>query len=137
MPCVVCGGDHAVQDHPIAVGDRIWVGTSLYMSHGEDDFIGGRATVASVKDGMNGGVMEPFVTVAERPGTSYNWRYLAERQDELAERHGDEPAHAAPDSRPEFNEFAGPGDFVSETTFDRDGNPHTSSHTLGPDEHIR
>lgn len=136
MSCVICGEDHASAEHPVATGDLIWVGTSLYLSHGEDDFVGGRARVTSVKDSMSAGVMEPFITIAERPGTSYNWSILAERQDELASQHGDAVAHGEPDTRPEFNEWAGPGDFVSETTFDRDGNPNRTSRVLGPGEHI-
>lgn len=92
------------QSYP-SVGDTIYIGTSLFMSHGRDDFIGGRATVARVSPGMSAGRTVPFVEVEERPGWSSNWEVLAQRQEKLREQFGDKRAHADPDMRPEFNEI--------------------------------
>jgi signal peptidase II len=89
-------------------GDVIYVDTELYLSHGVDDFRGGKATVSQVKDEMLGGRAVPFVEVAENPGSFYNWEYLAEKQPALAAEFGDARAHPIPDYRPEFNELGIP-----------------------------
>lgn len=89
-------------------GDVIYVDTELYLSHGVDDFRGGKATVSQVKDETLGGLGGPFVEVAENPGSFYNWEYLAEKQAELAAKFGDARAHPIPDYRPEFNELGIP-----------------------------
>lgn len=88
-------------------GDQIYVDTELYLSHGEDDFRGGRATVIAVRTGVSQGRQVPFVEVAENPGSSYNWELLAAKQAALAAKFGDRRAHADPDSRPEFNDGGG------------------------------
>ena len=88
------------------VGDDIYVGTSLYLSHGEDDFCGGLAQVVEVLEGLRGGGTIDFGQLKERPGISFNWeQYLAQRQEELKERFGSDRAHPDPDYRPEFNRW--------------------------------
>lgn len=79
------------------VGDKIYVDSHGFIGHGEDDVQGGLATVVTSELGMSGGKMVPFVTVAEYPGVSYNWEFLAELQAELKEEFGDEVAHPDPD----------------------------------------
>lgn len=138
VACAVCGSEgHSTKDHPLVPGETIYVGTALFLSHGEDDFIGGKATVKSVRPGISGGKPALYVAVKENAGTEYNWEFLAEKQAKLRAEHGDRVAHAAPDYTPEFNEFAGPGDTVTETRYDtRTGTPQTTTRTLGPGEHI-
>lgn len=87
------------------VGDEIYVPTSLHMSHGRDDVEGGLAKVTSVKPGISGGKTVSFVTVAEHPGVSYNWEFLAPEQEKLKKDFGEGRAHPDPDHREEFNEW--------------------------------
>jgi hypothetical protein len=86
-------------------GDVIYVDTSLYLSHGRDDFCGGLAEVIEVKAGISAGDSTPFVRLAQEPDTLHNWPYLAAKQKELRERFGKNWAHPDPDNRPEFNEW--------------------------------
>jgi len=86
------------------VGDVIYVPTDLYLTHGVDDFHGGRAQVVEVKDEISAGLKQPFVRVKENPDTLYNWTYLGRQQEELKKKFGDQKAHLDPDNRPEFNE---------------------------------
>lgn len=95
------------------VGQEIYVGSQMYMSHGEDDFAGGKATIDSVKEVVNGGKPDYCVTIKERPGHGYYWRHLESQQAEYAKRFGDRVAHSDPDTRPEFNCWATPGDIVT------------------------
>lgn len=81
-------------------GDDVYVPSSLYLSHGEDDFRGGLCRIVAVRE-RNGAI---FVEVAEEPGTWHAWAYLVEHQDEWRERYGDERGRPDPDLRPEFNE---------------------------------
>jgi hypothetical protein len=90
---------------PVKVGDRIYVETWAYLSHGRDDVIGGLATVIRVDREQPSGEERVFVEVAEHPGCSYNWEYLSARQEELKQRFGDQVAHPDPDWRAEFNEW--------------------------------
>ena len=90
------------------VGQKIYVDTDLYLSHGLDDFEGGIAVISKV-------VKDPdlpknhhnhlMVGIKERPGTLYNWRYLKEKQEQLKERFKENKAHPIPDDRPEFNRW--------------------------------
>lgn len=79
------------------VGDKIYVETHLYISHGADDVVGGVATVESVEIGVSAGDPTPFVSVVEHPGNSYNWEMLAERQAALKKEFGQQKAHPDPD----------------------------------------
>ncbi|HOG38261.1 MAG TPA: hypothetical protein PLD95_02200 [bacterium] len=87
-------------------GDKIYVPTSLYLGHGMDDFVGGLATVSKVEtcdDLPEDHYNHYMIEIEERPGTSYNLRYLLEYQNEWEEKYGDAIAHPDPDDRPEFN----------------------------------
>ena len=78
------------------VGDTIYVKTSLYIDHGADDVLGGKATVTRVEKDRNG---DWFVSVKEHPGNSYNWSYLGPRQAELKKKYGRRHARSDPDYR--------------------------------------
>jgi hypothetical protein len=82
------------------VGQKIYVPTSLYLSHGLDDFEGGIATITKIEKDYN-----LMVGIKEQPGTLYNWKYLLEKQEELKKRFGKRKAHPDPDDRPEFNRW--------------------------------
>ena len=90
---------------PPKVGDTIYVDSAWYLSHGEDDFEGGRVTVSSVRVDTSAGEPTWFVSITERPGHSYNWAILKERQAELAAEFGDKKGHPDPDNDPEFNRW--------------------------------
>jgi len=77
------------------VGDHIYVDTSLFVTHGEDDFIGGLCRVCSVKDFM--------IEVEEDPGAFYNWHSLREEQESLKKQFGNKRGYKKRDHRDEFN----------------------------------
>ena len=90
------------------IGSKIYVPTSLYLGHGMDDFAGGLATVESIEmsDSLPPDHSNYYmVTIEERPGTSYNLRYLLDHQSEWKETYGDKMSHPDPDDRPEFNRW--------------------------------
>ena len=87
------------------VGNVIYLNTQLHLSHGIDDFRGGKATVTKVFMDVSGGKPTPFIETAEDPGARYNWEILAEAQAQLAAKFGDSWAHPDPDYRPEFNDL--------------------------------
>ena len=87
-------------------GEKIYVGTNIYVYRGEDDFIGGLATISEVeysKTLPKSHFNHVFIKILERPGTSYNWKPLLEKQKEYKELYGDKIARQDPDLRPEFN----------------------------------
>lgn len=85
-------------------GDEIHVPTALYMSHGADDFLGGKARVSRVTVDISAGQPTLFVSIEERPGSRYNWAVLSEEQSRLATQLGDRrSSRPDPDYRPEFN----------------------------------
>lgn len=87
-----------------AVGDEIYVPSALYLSHGEDDVLGGLATVSSVQSERHGNRTVHKVTVKELPSRGYYWENgLAEEQEELKQRFGNGRARPDPDTSPEFN----------------------------------
>ena len=89
------------------VGQDIYVGTSLYVYRGADDFHGGLCKITHVNYSTT---LPPdhnnycFVRIAERPGTSYNWKSLLEKQAEYKERFGETRGFPDPDNDPEFND---------------------------------
>ncbi len=88
----------------IKIGDVIYVDTALYLSHGVDDFVGGKATVSKVYEQMSGGEITTFVKIVESPHTGFNWgQYLSKEQERLADKFGETNAHSDPDYREEFN----------------------------------
>jgi len=82
------------------VGDLVYVDTSLFVTHGEDDFIGGLCEVISVE---TYGEDNHRISVKEDPDTSHSWEYLAEMQDKLKKEFGKKRGYQRPDTRPEFN----------------------------------
>lgn len=87
------------------VGDIIYVGSAYYLSHGMDDFEGGKAKISKVYKSMSAGKMVDFVEVEENPGCSYNWEFLRQEQDKLQKQFGEQIAHPDPDDREEFNRW--------------------------------
>jgi hypothetical protein len=79
------------------VGDKIYVPTSLHMSRGSDDVLGGLAIVSKVKMGISGGEETPFVSVKEHPNKGYNWKFLSEKQKALKKEFGKQIARPDPD----------------------------------------
>jgi hypothetical protein len=75
------------------VGQQIYVPTSLYIDHGEDDVIGGRATISLVEKQDN----YVWIHVKELPGRTYNLEYLLERQEDLKKEFGRKKAYPDPD----------------------------------------
>jgi len=90
------------------VKQEIYVPTSLYLSHGEDDFVGGLAIISKVQKNEKFGKEHPnyiLVEVEEDPGTLYNWTWLLEKQESLKREFGNKRAFKDPDYRPEFNRW--------------------------------
>lgn len=75
-------------------GDKIYVGSSYYIDHGEDDFDGGICTIKSVRRDDTGHI---FVGVKERPGIETNYEYLMEYQDKWKKEYGDRKGEMNPD----------------------------------------
>lgn len=84
------------------IGDKIYVDSHYYISHGSDDVEGGIATVS--------GVDKTFVETEEHPGHAYNWKFLGPEQEGLKKKFGASKAHACPDIDTPFIEE---GDFVN------------------------
>jgi hypothetical protein len=83
------------------IGNIVYVPTALYLSHGRDDIQGGKATISNIDNRGN----YLMVSVAELPGRSYNWDYLAENQEKWASEYGGIWAHPDPDEDPQFNQW--------------------------------
>jgi hypothetical protein len=79
-------------------GDELYVWSSLFIDHGEDDVCGGLAVVKKIdhrpvpKNSVNDYMVE-FVGI----NRGYNLTILLEEQDKLAEEYGDRLAHECPD----------------------------------------
>lgn len=86
-------------------GDIIYINSSLFLADGEDDIVGGLATVVEVEERASAGRVVPFVRVEENPGAWYNWEYLEPQQEELEKYFRDSWAYRDPDYRPEFNHW--------------------------------
>lgn len=78
------------------VGDKIYIRGAMFISHGEDDYCGGIATVSKVSD-------DGFVSVLEVPNWSFGWISLEKDQEKLKKQYGDQKAHPDPDYSPESN----------------------------------
>ena len=99
-----------------SVGDEIYVPSALYVSHGEDDILGGCAIVESIKKEKHGNEIVHGVTVQELPSRTYYWENgLAEEQEGLRERFGSQRARPDPDEREEFNS----GSFITQDVIRR------------------
>lgn len=89
------------QDDIPKVGDQIYLDTSLYVTHGMDDFIGGLCEVEFVKVEASG----IFIAVKEDPGAFYAWKYLSVQQKKLNKEFGTKRGYHKSDFRKEFNEL--------------------------------
>jgi hypothetical protein len=88
------------------VGDVIYVPTALYLSHGADDFTGGKALVTDVHCTYVNGGLEPVIEIRERPNRGYYWKTtIGEQQEKLAEEYGDNWSHPSPDMHPDANRW--------------------------------
>ena len=65
------------------VGDQIYLDSEFYVTHGEDDFIGGPCTITYVS-----GDKPPFwIQIEENRGT-FTWRYDKKEQECLKRKFG-------------------------------------------------
>jgi hypothetical protein len=89
------------------VGDLIYIPTSLFLDHGEDDIAGGLATIKKIERNKRNKstnlINTIFVEFKEITG-SYNWHVLLEEQKEHQKQYGKKVAHPDPDDRTQFNE---------------------------------
>lgn len=90
-------------------GNKIYVGTSLYLSHGADDFEGGIATITKVEVDKHcvNKYNRIMVGIKERPGHLYNYIYLMENQAKWKKEFGKQKAHPDPDNSPSSNDDGG------------------------------
>ena len=80
------------------VGDQIYIDSAFYLTHGEDDFVGGLCTITYVE-----GDEPPFwIQIAEDRG-KFTWSYIEEEQEMLKKKFGTSRGHRRPDDREEFN----------------------------------
>jgi hypothetical protein len=79
-------------------GDILYVNSSCYIDHGEDDVAGGKATVKRVlKPGENPYVYYPAVEFHGLPGRYYNLESILKDQSKLERTFKDKLAHEDPD----------------------------------------
>lgn len=88
-----------------SVGDILYVPSMLYLSHGADDFHGGKCTISRVIAGGN--PLDPYVEIAEWPGVEIRYVPLFKEQKKLKIEYGNAVGHLCPDYRPEFNDDPG------------------------------
>lgn len=82
------------------IGDSIYVPSSLYLSHGRDDFAGGKATIDKITPSKNvpeDNINYLFIGIKERPGHGYNWQILLRDQEKLKKQYKGKIAHPDPD----------------------------------------
>jgi hypothetical protein len=79
------------------IGQKIYVGSSFYIGHGEDDFVGGICTINKIENGIGKSANEYYVGIKERQYHSYNYNYLLEHQEEWKEQYGDQIGRPDPD----------------------------------------
>jgi hypothetical protein len=82
-------------------GDIVYIDSSLRLSHGVDDRVGGKVTVDQVKCEYG----QVWITLKEFPVTSCNWGFLEPLQDYFKECFEETWARRDPDLRPEFNQW--------------------------------
>lgn len=86
---------------PVKVGQDIYLGTEMFLSHGADDFLGGLCKVIEVRKEYE----NIWVSVAETKG-GYNWTsFLAENQEKWRKEYGTRRGRPDPDLKPEFNQW--------------------------------
>ena len=79
-------------------GDILYIPSSLYIDHGEDDVQGGKATVREVIYKSCGNSYNDYmVTFHEVPGVQYNLTHVLENQPRWSKVYGEQWAHPDPD----------------------------------------
>jgi hypothetical protein len=87
-------------------GDKIYLPTTLHVSHGVDDFQGGLCTVAATRRQKAGDREVTYVEVEEDLGRWVLWEtYLEPKQEEWKKAFGERRGKPDPDTRPEFNRW--------------------------------
>lgn len=81
------------------IDDEIYIDTSIYVTHGEDDFIGGICTITYVEETRP---QHYWIEIAEDRGR-FSWKYDKEEQEQLKAKFGASRGHRRPDFREEFN----------------------------------
>lgn len=89
------------------IGQKIYIPSSFYLSHGRDDIQGGKTEITKVyfsnhlpEDHYN----YIMVNVKGLPvSKTYNYRYLMENQKEWKDKYKDTVAHPDPDLHPDSN----------------------------------
>lgn len=80
------------------VGDKIYIPTSMSISHGSDDIAGGLATVTKVYKYMSGGNPNCVFVGVKEVNKSYNWtQFIGKEQATLKKQFGKHVAHPDPD----------------------------------------
>lgn len=80
------------------VGDTIYVPSSFSISHGSDDFSGGKATVKRVYKMMSGGDANCIFVDIREGDRGYNWtQIIGPDQDKLKKEYKGQVAHPSPD----------------------------------------
>ncbi len=85
-------------DYIPKIGDEIYVDTWLYLTHGEDDFIGGLCTITDVRTAGDNIWIEN-----DEDSGSLNWNHLKDEQAQLKAKFGTKRGYKRPDYREEFN----------------------------------
>jgi len=78
------------------IGDKIFVPSRGFLSHGQDDTQGGEATVSEIFD-------DGFISVKEIPVTRCGIEYLMENQEKWSKEYKGIKARPDPDD-PKYNE---------------------------------
>ena len=94
-------------------GDKLYVPSAYYCSHGSDDVEGGLATIKDFQINQalpEGHANRVFVIFEEHPNRGLNYKYVLENQDEWSKEYGGKIARTCPDiDRP----FIEKGDIVN------------------------
>lgn len=80
--------------------DDIYVDTSLYIGHGQDDFRGGKCQIIEIiedQDLPDTNVNKVMFRVLENPNVQYNATNLIRNQMRLAEEFGEKRGYPDPD----------------------------------------
>jgi hypothetical protein len=95
-------------------GDDIYLPTSLYLSHGVDDFLGGLCKILKIEEDSNW----KWIEVEEEPGTRHDYKHIVENQEKWAKEYGVRRGRKDPDYDFDSNCWASPGDIVDGRVID-------------------
>ena len=82
-------------------GDVIYIPSEMFVSHGSDDIVGGKARITAVKESGD----RVWVMLERWPYVWDAWECLLPQQGHLKEAFGDSWAYPSPDLRAEFNKW--------------------------------